>query len=121
MNLENVGSITKQSVIYYAKTFGKNEIHLYITTQGGRIIWRLLEFSPLSFDRISICDFSHSLDLKDLPRFLVDFRIFPHQILKPSGAPETSKASMLIEFLLIKIGVPIARANRFLSILVVEL
>ena len=45
--------------LYYAKTFGQNEIQLYITTQGVRIIWRLLEFSPLSFDRISICDFSH--------------------------------------------------------------
>ena len=58
---------------------------------------------------------------KDLPAFSVDFKICPHQILKPSGNPATSKASMLIEFLLITIGVPIARANRFLSILVVEL
>ena len=35
---------------YYAKTFGKNVIQLYIATQGGRIIWKILEFSPLNFD-----------------------------------------------------------------------
>ena len=50
-------------------------------TQGRQNIWQNVALSQPGFDKLFNFDFDHSLDTKDIHKFLVNLRLCHHQIL----------------------------------------